>query len=90
MEFEWDEGKRQSNRKKHGIDFAKASKIFRKETLDFEDTRDYNEQRYLAIGETEGSIITVVYTYRNDKIRIISARKASKNEKRIYYQSYLG
>lgn len=90
MEFEWDEGKRQSNKKKHGVDFAKASKIFRKETVDFEDTRAYNEQRYLAIGEAEGSVLTVVYTYRNDKIRIISARKASKNEKRIYYQSYLG
>ncbi|MDR9403768.1 MAG: BrnT family toxin [Halothece sp. Uz-M2-17] len=90
MEFEWDEGKRQSNLKKHGIDFARACKIFRGETIDYEDTRNYNEQRFIAIGETGGLILTVVYTYRNEIIRIISARRANKNEKRIYYQSFLG
>ncbi len=86
MEFEWDERKRQSNLKKHGIDFVKACQIFAGYTVEFEDTRyDYGEERFIAVGETNGQVLTVVYTYRSDAIRLISARKATRYERNIYY-----
>jgi uncharacterized DUF497 family protein len=86
-EFEWDEEKRQSNLKKHGIDFVRACQIFEGYTVEFEDSRyNYGEERFMAIGETGGQVLTVVYTLRGEVIRLISARKAKKNEREIYYE----
>jgi uncharacterized protein len=86
IEFEWDEQKRLSNLQKHGIDFVRACQIFDGYTVDFEDNRyDYGEKRFIAIGKTNGQILTVVYTYRGDTIRLISARLANKYERNIYY-----
>ncbi len=86
IEFEWDEQKRLSNLQKHGIDFVRACQIFDSYTVEFEDNRyDYGEDRYIAIGETNGQILTVTYTYRGDAIRLISARKATRYERNIYY-----
>jgi uncharacterized protein len=86
IEFEWDEQKRLSNLQKHGIDFIKACQIFEGLTVDFEDNRyDYEEDRYIAVGETNGQILTVVYTYRGDAIRLISARQATRYERNLYY-----
>ena len=86
IEFEWDEQKRPSNLQKHGIDFVRACKIFDSFTVEFEDIRyDYGEDRYIAVDETSGQILTVVYTYRSDVIRLISARQATKYEKNLYY-----
>lgn len=86
IEFEWDEQKRLSNLDKHGIDFIAACQIFEGYTVDFEDNRyDYGEDRFITIGEINGQILTVVYTYRGDVIRLISARKAYTNERNIYY-----
>ncbi|MDJ0903920.1 MAG: BrnT family toxin [Xenococcus sp. MO_188.B8] len=86
IEFEWDEQKRLSNLQKHGIDFIRACQIFSGFTVEFEDNRyDYGEGRYIAVGETNGQILTVVYTYRGDAIRLISARKATRYERNIYY-----
>jgi hypothetical protein len=81
MEFEWDKNKRQTNIAKHGIDFIDAQKIFDYDTVTIEDNRfNYDEQRLIAIGLLNGKVIVVVYTERSNKIRIISARKATKNE----------
>jgi uncharacterized DUF497 family protein len=89
VEFEWDEEKRLSNIRKHGIDFIRACQIFEGYIVEYEDTRyDYTEERFVAIGETRGQILTVVYTYRIQIIRIISARKATKNERKIYHESF--
>lgn len=86
IEFEWDEQKRLSNIDKHGIDFVGACQIFDSYTVEFEDNRyDYGEDRYIAIGKTNDKILTVIYTYRDDIIRIISARKSTKYERNIYY-----
>ncbi|MEM8720378.1 MAG: BrnT family toxin [Cyanobacteria bacterium P01_G01_bin.39] len=88
IEFEWNEQKRLSNIEKHGIDFIKACQIFNGFTVEFEDTRyDYGEDRYIAIGETNRKVITVIYTYRGDAIRLISARQATRYEKDIYYSN---
>ena len=86
IEFEWDEHKRLSNLQKHGIDFIRACQIFDSYTVEFEDNRyDYNEDRYIAVGKINEQILTVVYTYRRDKIRLISARQATRYERKLYY-----
>lgn len=85
LEFEWDEQKRQSNLNKHGIDFVRACQIFQGYTVEFEDNRyNYGEDRFIAIGKTGNQTLTVVYTLRDEVIRLISARKATKNERKIY------
>ena len=89
MEFEWDEGKRQSNLKKHGVDFIDACRIFYGCIVEYDDTRyNYGEQRFITIGEPNGRILTVVYTWRGEVRRLISARSATKNELRAYYSDY--
>ena len=87
MSFEWDEAKRLSNRSKHGVDFPYAARIFldtgRIEKLDVRE--DYGEDRYTVIGQIDGLIYLVAYTWRRQHRRIISARRASNHEQRIYY-----
>ena len=86
IDFEWDKQKRLSNLEKHRIDFVRACQIFSGYTVEFADNRyDYREERFIAIGEINGQILTVVYTYRGDVIRLISARKATRYERNIYY-----
>jgi uncharacterized protein len=87
--FEWDEVKAASNRRKHGIDFDEAIEIFYGTSLLCRSDRD-TEERWLAIGETENRVITVVFTWRGDALRIISARRARRNEKRAYNQKKMG
>ncbi|MFQ5652482.1 MAG: BrnT family toxin [bacterium] len=83
MKFEWDEHKNEANIKKHGIAFEDASKIFLRPRIEKRSDRG-GERRYITVGEVNNRIIAVVYTPRGDKIRIISARKARKNEEREY------
>jgi uncharacterized protein len=86
---EWHEEKAASNRSKHGIDFDDAVEIFYGTSLLRRSDRK-SEERWLAIGETEGRIITVVFTWRGDALRIISARRARKNEERAYRKEKMG
>ena len=87
MGYEWDEAKRQSNIEKHGIDFADAVKIFDEFAVSRQDTRaDYGELRFLATGMLEGREISVVYTPRGENTRIISARRARVEERKLYYE----
>ena len=87
--FEWDERKNRQNIEKHGISFRRAATIFNGRVLQWEDNRkDYGEERRIAIGLTEARILQVVYTLRNRNIRIISARKATKDERRKYLRVY--
>ena len=89
MRFGWDEAKNAANIRKHGIDFADVTDIFNHPMLAMLDDReDYGEERWIAIGWIRALIGVVVYTERQgDVIRIISARKASKHEVRLYEQS---
>ena len=87
MEFEWDIEKNKDNQKKHQISFEEAAEIFRYPTYEIFDNRvNYEETRYIAIGSNSRmTIITVVYTEREGRIRLISAPRANKPEKRLYY-----
>lgn len=86
MEFEWDEDKNQQNIVKHGLRFEDAIQIFDGFTVDLPDDRfDYGEPREISIGLMGGlTVVIVVHTDRDDKIRIISARPAVKAERRMY------
>lgn len=89
MEFEWDDNKNQRNMHKHGIDFDDAKNVFldpyRIEYLD--NREDYGEIRFKVIGMTEGCMLAVICTTRESNIRIISARRARKDERRAYCES---
>lgn len=83
IEFEWDTNKEAGNISKHGISFIVAAKIFFTKHYEARSDRDA-EIRYLAVGEVEGRVLAVVYTKRHEKYRIISARRARKNEETTY------
>ena len=88
MEIEWDNNKAASNLIKHKIDFEDAKNIFLDPNrLEREDKRDYDETRIQVIGIVNQVVLFVVYTQRNGRYRIISARRANKNEQRQYYQN---
>ena len=85
MRFEWDDAKARANLRKHGIDFADAATVFDDESaLTIPDT-GFDEDRYVTMAvDALGRILVVVYTWRDDRIRIISARKAGPSETRAY------
>ena len=85
--FEWDESKNQENIRKRKISFERAKTIFDGIVLtEIDDWDDYGEVREKSYGLMEGVVVVVViHTDRNGKIRIISARKATKKERKDYY-----
>lgn len=89
MKFTWNEGKRQSNLAKHGIDFAKAEIVFRGVTFSFEDERfKYEEQRFITIGMLGGAVVVMAHTSAEKEVRVISMRKATRSEQRLYYRAF--
>ncbi len=88
MKFIWHEPKRQSNLKKHGIDFAEAERVFNGSTFTFEDNREnYGEQRWVTLGLLVMRVVVIVHTETEDEIRIISMREANKNEQRLFFRN---
>ena len=89
MLFEWDEAKNRANILKHGIDFNDVPGIFQHPMLVYHDYRmAYGEERWITIGLIKTLIGVVVYTERRDDvIRIISARKATKQEAIRYVEN---
>ena len=85
MAYQWDKTKAQVNRRKHGVSFADAVAVFEDDwAITIAD--DYpDEERFATIGrDILGRILIVVYTWRGDDIRVISARKATRSEKEQY------
>lgn len=87
--FEWDENKSKANLSKHGYDFDDASQIFYGPVILCRSDRK-NEERWIAIGALEHRLIAVIFTRREKAIRIISARRARKNEERTYRHAKMG
>lgn len=87
MEFEWDPGKSNANLKKHGISFHEASTVFGDPlAITFNDP-DHSvwEHRFLTFGYSQrGRLLVVVHTERHGRIRIISARRTTRQERRFY------
>ena len=85
--FEWDRQKAKTNFEKHGITFDEASTVFKDNlSLTIDDPlHSYDEERLVLIGMSyKNRLLVVVHTEREDSIRIISARKAVKRERRYY------
>ena len=83
---EWDENKNQQNIKKHGISFQTAALVFAdEERIEYLDKlHSQDEERYVVLGCVQG-ILYVVYTMRDEYVRLISARMATPYERKIYY-----
>ena len=86
MRVEWDPEKAISNFKKHGIRFPDAEvALFDPHAMTREDEDVEGEQRLISIGrDVVARIVVVVYTYRGENVRVISARKATRKERRAY------
>ena len=86
MEFDWDSAKNEANLQKHGIRFDEAKHIFDGPILTrVDDRQDYGENRHISLGAlSPDAVLVVVYTKRDGKIRLISARKANRRERKMY------
>ena len=87
MQYEWDEEKRRRNIEKHGIDFTDIIHFQWDDALEAVDDRfDYGEERINAISFLRTRLVVVTYVERGDLIRVISLRKATKTEERLYHE----
>ena len=86
MRVEWDPTKAESNLRKHEISFADVEPAFYDElALSMPDTFSISEERFILIGRDALSrVLTIAYTYRGEHIRVISARPATKAERKTY------
>lgn len=85
MEFEWDENKAQANLRKHRVDFADAATVLSDERAIVISDDEPDEERYVVLGmDALGRVLVVVYTPRGDQIRLLSARRATRNERAQY------
>ncbi len=89
MRFEWDEAKAEANWKAHGVRFELAKTVFRDPfAIEWRDDREeYGEERFVILGMAEGQVpLFVAYTEREERIRIISARRATQYEQDDYFR----
>ena len=88
LDFDWDDAKAAANFRKHGVTFEQAAYAFRDpfavEWIDA--SAVYGEERVILLGMSGSQILSVVYTERCERLRIISARRATKHEKDNYYR----
>jgi uncharacterized protein len=86
LNFDWDKQKAAINLTKHRVSFLVASEVFNDpDALDTEErSMNYGEVRRRIVGLGNGIFLTVIYTERSDVIRIISARRATRSERREY------
>ena len=86
MKVTWDSQKAESNKQKHGVRFPDVEAVFYDpHSITDEDLSSVDEQRFIVMGKgADGRLFIVVYTFRDCQVRLISARKASRSEARIY------
>jgi uncharacterized protein len=87
MEFEFDPAKSAANKAKHGIDFDEARAPWSDPERVFAPALVGPEPRFIAIGKIGGRIWTAIFTWRGDRVRIISARRARKSEAERYEEN---
>lgn len=89
MRYSFDPAKRASNLRKHGFDLVDAQRVIESgRTVTFEDRRfDYGEERFVTLGPIDESLVAIVTAETEDHIRIISMRKADRNEQAIYREN---
>ena len=89
LRFEWDKAKAKANFRKHGVSFEFAKAVFKDPfAMEFlDDRQDYGEDRYLIVGVVDGVLLSVIFAEREQAIRLISARRATKNEEEAYFDT---
>ena len=89
MRYTFDPEKRAANLKKHGYDFEDAPQVIESgHTVTFEDRRfAYDEQRFITLGMLRGEVVVITTAETDEEIRLISMRKAERNEQEIYYSN---
>ena len=89
VDVEWDEEKAAANLRKHGVDFADAALVLEDElALTMRDLSSELEERFTSLGtDPAGRLLVVIYTWRGERIRLISARQATGKERRDYEKS---
>lgn len=90
MRYTWDKAKNAANIAKHHVDFAEAAEFFDGRVIVRADSRrNYGEKRFIAIGEIQGIVFSLVYTDRSsDERRIISLRRANQKERRTFQEAF--
>jgi uncharacterized protein len=89
MVLTWDPKKRTITLKNRRLDFARCEEVFSGPTVEFSDERmDYGERRIVTIGILDSELVVIVSTERSDSTRIISMRRASKHERRLYEEKF--
>lgn len=91
MEFEWDNNKAITNLQKHGVSFSEAATVFGDSlSITFADPdHSINESRFITIGlSAANQMIILSHTDRDERIRIINARKTTRKEQRLYEEGY--
>ena len=87
VEFEWDDVKAESNLNNHGVSFEEGATIFNDPEIAtiFDPDHSKDEERYISIGTSiQGNLLVIVHTEREERIRLISCRKATKAERKAY------
>jgi uncharacterized protein len=86
MEFEWDDAKAKSNKVKHDLSFEDASQVFfdPNHMIEASSRETDNEERFKVVGMVKGRILTLVFTYRDNRVRVISARRSRSQEEGKY------
>lgn len=88
MRFTWDEDKRRATLKARGLDFARAEQVFERPTFTWEDSRfHYGEQRFVTLGLLGTAVVVLAHTETEDRIHVISIRKADKDEQELYFRN---
>ena len=89
-QYEWDEDKARTNLRKHQVSFLEGATVFNDQFVATQSDPGHSlaEQRYIAIGRSvRGRILVVVFTERGDKLRLISCRKATPRERKVYEEN---
>ena len=85
MNYEWSEQKKEANFEKHGVDLNEIENFEWDSVIEtIDDRKNYGEQRWVAVGIICGRIYVLIYTMRNNNIRVISLRKANTRERNYY------
>ena len=85
MKYQWDKNKATSNLQKHGIEFADAASVFSDDLAITIPENRFDEERFVTIGmDAFGRILVIVFTWRSEDIRLISARLAERRERKQY------
>jgi len=89
LNFEWDDEKATSNLNKHGVSFALATRVFRDPArIERHDNREnHGEDRFLTVGLVGDMELVVIYTLRDETVRLISARQAERHEQHDYWKN---